>query len=167
MVLCQLSIAPSEDIGNNKKNIVARSVARLLRAASPKESSVNPIPEDVNDLSRIVVDAAMAVHRELGPGLLEQIYECCLVEELRQRAVPCECQVMVPVTYKGRILDTNLRMDLLVDGKLVVELKSVDSLAPIHHAQLLTYLKQTGCRLGLLINFNVPLLKSGIRRIAN
>lgn len=123
------------------------------------------LPERVNELSRIAVDAALQVHRELGPGLLESVYEVCLCEELRSRGLRVGRQVKLPVHYRGQELDADLRVDLLVEDALIIELKSVETLLPIHEAQLLTYLKLTGHRLGLLINFNVPLIKEGIRRL--
>jgi GxxExxY protein len=118
-----------------------------------------------NELSRQVIVAAIEVHRELGPGLLESTYEECLAHEFHLRNVPFERQKVVPVAYKGLTLDCGFRVDLLVDGLVVVELKAVDRLAGIHEAQLLTYLKLTGCKLGLLMNFNVTLLRDGIKRL--
>lgn len=115
----------------------------------------------------MVVDAALTVHREMGPGLLESVYEVCLCEELLSRGLTVQRQVPVPVTFRGKELDAALRIDLLVENVLVIELKSVDSILPVHHAQMLSYLKLSGHRLGLLINFNVPLLKSGIHRFAH
>jgi GxxExxY protein len=123
------------------------------------------VPERVNELSRIAVDSALQVHRELGAGLLESVYEVCLCEELRNRGLKVERQAKLAIHYRGKELDADLRVDLLVEGALIIELKSVDTLLPIHEAQLLTYLKLTGHRLGLLINFNVPLIKEGIRRL--
>jgi GxxExxY protein len=114
-----------------------------------------------------VIGAAIEVHRTLGPGLLESAYEACLAYELAQRGLKFEQQKPLPVVYKGVSLDAGYRIDLLVEGSVVVELKAVQRLEPIHEAQLLSYLKLTGCPLGLLINFNTVLLKHGIRRIAN
>ncbi|MBY0329527.1 MAG: GxxExxY protein [Acetobacteraceae bacterium] len=121
--------------------------------------------EAVDAVARTVVDASPAVHRALGPGLLESVYERCLVHELEIRGVAHARQVTVPVRYRGLELETGFRMDLLVGGAVAVELKAVEQMLPIHDAQLLTYLKLTGLRIGLLINFNVPLLKHGIRRL--
>lgn len=121
--------------------------------------------EGLNEVSRQVVDAALAVHKELGPGLLESIYEMCLAFELEDRGLAVSRQVAVSVVYRGMRLDAGLRLDLLVAKAVVVELKAVDSLLPVHTAQVLTYLKLSGHRLGLLINFNVPLIKDGIKRI--
>ena len=107
----------------------------------------------MNELSNSVVDAAFAVHKELGPGLLESVYEVCLCRELSIRNVPFRSQVLLPVTYKGLRLDEGLRLDLLVADSIIVELKSVQRIEPVFEAQLLSYLKLTGLRLGLLINF--------------
>ena len=117
-------------------------------------------------MARQVVDAAVEVHRTLGPGLTEPVYEVCLCYELSQRGLSFVKQHPVPVSYKSIRLDADLRLDVLVEDCLIVELKSVENLIPVFEAQLLTYLKLTGKRLGLLINFNVPLLKNGIKRIA-
>jgi len=122
---------------------------------------------DENMLSNQIIGAAIEVHRTLGPGLLESVYEECLVYELSARQIPFERQKVYPVPYKGVLIECGLRIDLLVGGLVVVELKVVDSLVPIHEAQLITYLKLTGCKLGLLINFNVPVLKNGIKRKVN
>ena len=111
-----------------------------------------------------IIGAAIAVHRELGPGYLESIYERALCIELASRNVRFEAQAPVPVRYRGEVVGEG-RIDILFDGKIVVELKAVDILAPVHTAQLLSYLKATGLRVGLLINFNVPVLTSGIKRI--
>lgn len=121
----------------------------------------------LNELTSLIIAAAIEVHRVLGPGLLESMYELCLVQELRDRDLLVDCQVAVPVSYKGRDLGANMRLDLLVEGRVVVEVKAVEALHDAHVAQLLTYLKLTGCKLGLLINFNEALLKQGIRRVAN
>jgi GxxExxY protein len=112
-----------------------------------------------------VIGLAIEVHRVLGPGLLESAYEECLAFELRNHGVPHERQVPVPVAYKGMALDVAYRIDLLIERCLVVELKSVERLLPIHEAQLLTYLKLSGHRIGLVTNFNAVLLKDGIRRM--
>ncbi|HEU5184892.1 MAG TPA: GxxExxY protein [Gemmatimonadaceae bacterium] len=121
----------------------------------------------LNDSSGAVVDAAIKVHTALGPGLLEGAYEGCLVHELRKRGHLVVQQLSLPVLYDGICIDLGYRIDLLVDGGLVVEVKSVGKLAPIHNAQLLSYLKLGGYKVGLLLNFNVPHLKDGIRRMAN
>jgi GxxExxY protein len=117
--------------------------------------------------SERVIGAAISVHRALGPGLLESVYQLCLAQELAEQRIPFETQKVIPIRYRGLVLDAGIRLDLLVAGELVVELKSVDRLLDVHSAQLLTYLKLGNYPLGLLINFNVPLLKNGIRRIVN
>ncbi|MHB0926694.1 MAG: GxxExxY protein [Gallionellaceae bacterium] len=106
----------------------------------------------------------MEVHRELGPGLLESAYEKCLAHELKEHEIECVTQMSLPVAYKGFTLDCGYRVDMIVEGRLIVELKSVDSLQPIHEAQLLTYMKLANIGTGLLINFNTGLLKNGIKR---
>jgi GxxExxY protein len=117
-----------------------------------------------NDISGAVVDAAVRVHSEIGPGLLESAYESCLAFELRDRGLEVETQKVLPVVYRGVELDAGYRIDLLVNGVVIVELKSVKEVADIHKAQLLTYLKLSKVPIGLLLNFNVPLMKKGIHR---
>lgn len=117
-----------------------------------------------NAISRRVLDAAMKVHTALGPGLLESAYEACLAQELKTAGLSVQTQVPLPVVYDGLKLEIGYRIDLLVDDLVVVEVKSVEALAPIHHAQVLTYLRLSGRSLGLLINFNVVHLKDGIKR---
>jgi GxxExxY protein len=117
------------------------------------------------ELTGQIIGAAIEVHRELGPGLLEFAYQACLARELALRKVPYEQEKSLPVEYKGILLDCGYRLDFIVAGKVVVELKAVDKVHPVHEAQLLTYLKLTGCKVGLLINFNVPVLKNGIKRM--
>jgi GxxExxY protein len=116
-------------------------------------------------VAKMVVDAAFQVHKALGPGLLESVYETCLAYELGERGLKVETQVIVPITYKTINLDAGLRIDLLVEDCIIVELKAVEAMIPLYDAQLLTYLKLTQKRLGMLINFNVPLIKSGIKRM--
>jgi GxxExxY protein len=118
-------------------------------------------------LSHQVVGAAIEVHRLLGPGLLESVYEAALCKELTLRGVRCARQNSLPVIYKGQLLDCELRLDLLVEGALIVEVKSVDRILSIHKAQLLTYLRLQNLCVGLLINFNVQLVRDGIRRVLN
>ncbi|UWY29598.1 GxxExxY protein [Flavobacterium sp. TR2] len=120
-----------------------------------------------NDLSRIVFNSALKVHQTLGPGLLESAYEECLFYELRKLGLSVEKQKALPLVYEEVKLDIGYRLDILVENKLILEIKSVDCLNEVHFAQLLTYLKLTNCKLGLLINFNVALLKHGVKRIAN
>ena len=119
---------------------------------------------DLNTITERIIGAATEVHKVLGPGLMESAYEECLCRELALRGIGVERQLPMPVEYKGVRLDSGYRLDLLVERSVVVEVKSVSSIEPIHEAQLLTYLKLGGWRLGLLINFNVPALKDGIRR---
>ncbi len=130
------------------------------------QRSYAPIPPRAERAAQAVVDAAYRVHSGLGPGLLGCVYEACLCHELRKMSITFEAQAAVPVLYDGITLDAGLRLDLLVDDSVVVELKAVEKVLPVHEAQLLTYLKLTGCRLGLLINFNVPLVRDGIKRMA-
>jgi GxxExxY protein len=122
---------------------------------------------NINEVSGSVVDAAMKVHTALGPGLLESAYEACLLHELRKRGRKVLSQVVLPVVYDGVKIDVGYRIDLLVEDVVIVELKAVEKLLPIHDAQLLSYLKLGGYRLGLLINFNVLHLKDGIKRKVN
>lgn len=122
---------------------------------------------EVNDVSGAVVDSSMKVHSALGPGLLESAYEACLVRELRKRGFHVECQVGIPVRYDGETLDVGYRADLVVEGCVLVELKSIETVLPIHKAQLLSYLRLSGKEVGLLINFNVEHLKNGIKRVIN
>ena len=117
-----------------------------------------------NDITHEIIGAAIEVHKRLGPGLLESAYEECFAHELGLRNMRVERQVGVPVVYKETKLECGYRIDLLVEGRIVVELKSVESLAPIHEAIILTYLRLSGHRIGLLINFNVAILKDGVRR---
>ncbi len=122
---------------------------------------------EINDLTGEVIGAAIEVHKALGPGLLESTYEECLCIELGLRKIPFERQKELPIEYKGVNLDHAYRLDIVVPNELIVELKACESLEPIHDAQLLTYLKLSGIKIGLLINFNVPVLKEGIKRLAN
>ena len=117
-----------------------------------------------NELTEQIIGAAIEVHRALGPGLLETVYEACLARELTERGVSFERQKQIPIHYKGELLEIDFRLDLFVGGLVVVELKSVEKVLPIHEAQLLTYLRLTRAQVGLLINFNVEILKEGIRR---
>ena len=121
----------------------------------------------INEISGRVVDAAITVHSALGPGLLESAYEGCLLHELRKRGLKVLAQVGLPVAYDGVHIDVGYRIDLLVEDAIIVELKSVDAIHPIHRAQLLSYLKLSGKKVGLLINFNVLHLKDGIARMVN
>ncbi|HNT76650.1 MAG TPA: GxxExxY protein [Anaerolineae bacterium] len=116
------------------------------------------------ELTDKIIGAAIEVHRHLGPGLLESVYQACLAHELALRGISFKLEKSLPVMYKGTNVDCGLRLDLIVENKVVIELKAVEQVLKVHEAQLLTYLKLTGCRVGLLINFNVPVLKDGIIR---
>lgn len=123
--------------------------------------------EEIDSLSNKIIGAAIEVHRLLGPGLLESAYEECLSRELELRGIKVQRQVILPIEYKGIKIESAYRLDLLVEDRIIIELKSVAAIEPIHESQLLTYLKLTKLWLGLVINFNVPLLKDGIKRIVN
>jgi len=131
------------------------------------ENANGPVQWEINDTSGEVVDAAIKVHSSLGPGLLESAYHACLAYELRKRGLFVLTQVELPVTYDDIKLDLGYRVDLLVESSVVVELKTVTKLLPVHEAQLLSYLKLGGYRAGLLINFHVDRLKHGIKRMVN
>ena len=120
-----------------------------------------------NELSRIVFDCALKVHQSLGLGLLESAYEECLFYELRKTGLNVEKQKPLPLIYEEVKLDVGYRIDIIVENKLIIEIKSVEALNDVHFAQLLTYLKLTNCKLGLLINFNVSLIKNGVKRVVN
>ncbi|MCA9041418.1 MAG: GxxExxY protein [Planctomycetaceae bacterium] len=124
-----------------------------------------PVSEKVDQLARTIIDSAFQVHRELGPGLLESVYQSCLCYELSSRKIKFEQEIVLPIKYKKLLLESGLRLDLLIEKSIIVELKSVEKILPIHEAQILTYLKITGCRLGLIINFNEVRIKSGIKRL--
>ena len=123
--------------------------------------------ERLNATTEGIIGAAIAVHRDLGPGLLESAYEACLAFELADRGLNVERQKPLPVIYREVELDCGYRVDLLVEGDVIVEVKAVGDLAPIHEAQLLSYLRLSGCKVGLLINFNVRVLTDGVRRLVN
>ncbi len=120
-----------------------------------------------NELSKIIVDCAFKVHKNLGPGLLENSYEVCLYHELSKRGLKVEKQKGLPLLYDDIKLEVGYRLDILVEEKVIIEVKSVSAFDDVHFAQILTYLKLTQCKLGLLINFNVPLIKNGIKRVVN
>jgi GxxExxY protein len=121
--------------------------------------------EERDPLTHAIIGAAIDVHRELGPGLLESVYQLCMEHELKLRGIECLAQEPLPIIYKGLALDVDLRMDFFFPARLVVELKAVEKLHPIHEAQLLTYMRLTKVHVGLLINFCVPVLKDGIKRL--
>ena|SRR5439155_8452619 len=121
----------------------------------------------INELTEAVIGACIEVHKQTGAGLLESTYLQCLCRELNLREIPFQCEYPLPVRYKGVLLDCGYRIDLLIDGRLVLELKSIEKILPIHEAQLLTYLRLGNWQVGLLINFNVEVLRLGIKRIVN
>jgi GxxExxY protein len=120
-----------------------------------------------NEIASLVMDKAFLLHRELGPGLLESVYEVVLDRQLSEAGLMVERQVPIPVRFQGIVFDEGFRADLFVEKKVIIELKSIERLQPVHSKQLLTYLRLTGCRLGLLINFGENLLKDGFKRVAN
>ena len=132
---------------------------------SPKAISFKPIPPEVELVGKKVLDAAFKVHTNLGPGLLESVYEACLAYEIRKSGLSVETQVALPVIYDNVRIDAGLRIDMVVEKCVIVELKSVDTMNPVYEAQLLTYLKIANFRLGYLINFNIPHLRNGFKRM--
>lgn len=123
------------------------------------------LDRNTEKLATEIVDSCFIVHKELGPGLLENIYEVCLIEEFKYRNLECDCQREIPIIYKGMNTGKSLRIDLLVENEIILELKSVERIVPVYQAQLLTYLKLMNKRLGFLVNFNVPIIKQGIKRV--
>ena len=122
---------------------------------------------DIEAIGREIVDAAITVHRALGPGLLESAYQQCLAYELRKRGLQVACEVLLPIMYDGQRIDAGYRIDMIVEDRVIIENKTVDRVLPIHQAQLLTYLKLRDCRLGFLLNWKVALMKHGIKRMVN
>ena len=122
---------------------------------------------DIEEIATIIVDAAIKVPRALGPGLLESAYQHCLAHELRKRGLYVETEVALPVIYDGERIDVGYRLDMLVEDCVIIENKTVERIIPLYEAQLLTYLKQKGCKLGYILNWNVLLMKNGIRRMVN
>ncbi len=122
---------------------------------------------DIEEIGRQIIDAVVKVHKSLGPGLLESAYQNCLAYELRQRGLDVKCEVPQPVKYENLQIDAGYRLDMLVENVVIIENKTVEKVLPIHEAQLLTYLKLKDCRLGYLINWNVPLIRNGIHRMVN
>jgi GxxExxY protein len=129
------------------------------------ECSFEGLPVELNEISKKIIDAAFAVHRALGPGLLESVYEACLCHELSKRGLAFQRQVILPIYYDGLEIESALRLDLLIENVVIVEVKAVEFVLPVHKAQLLTYMKLAHKRLGLLLNFNVPVMKDGIERM--
>jgi GxxExxY protein len=132
-----------------------------------REMAMNKTKEEIEQIAEQVVDAMLKVHRALGPGLLESTYQACLAHELRCRGTEVGCEVALPVRYGGIEIEAGYRIDMLVAECIIIENKSVQAIAPIHEAQLLTYLKLSGQRLGFLVNWNVPLIKDGMKRMVN
>jgi GxxExxY protein len=124
-----------------------------------------PVPNSTEAAAARLLDAAFEVHRKLGPGLLESVYEVCVCHELTKLGVTFQRQACLPIVYDNVLIESGLRLDVVVASEVIGEFKAVETILPVHEAQLLTYLKLTGIRLGFLINFNVPLLKNGIKRI--
>lgn len=142
--------------------------AETQRHREKMENIRNLISEaELNQISSKIIAAAIDVHRELGPGLLESVYEYCFFEELTTRGLFVKKQVQLPIIYKGKALEKDFFIDLLVDDEIVIEIKAIETILPVHEVQLVTYLKLANKRLGLLINFNVPKLVEGIRRKVN
>jgi GxxExxY protein len=129
-------------------------------------NNIEPIPVELDKLAKNIVDAAYKVHATLGPGLLESVYEKCLIQEFKLRGIKCRQQVELPIIYEGVKIDAGLRIDIIAEESIIVELKSTEQHNRLFEAQLLSYLKLANKRLGLLINFNVPIFKQGIKRIA-
>ena len=123
--------------------------------------------EKYNELSKEIIDASIIVHKEMGPGLLESVYEMCLMKELELRNIHAKNQVLLPLDYKGYELSKEFRIDILVENEIVIEIKSAEHMIPVYEAQIISYLKLSNKKLGFLINFNVPLLKDGFRRFVN
>ncbi len=123
--------------------------------------------EELNNLSAKILDSAITVHKEMGPGLLESVYELCLLKEFELRGIRAVSQVSIPLIYKGHELSKDFKIDILVENEIIIELKSVEIMLPVFEAQIISYLKLTNKRLGFLINFNVPILKQGFRRFVN
>jgi len=123
--------------------------------------------EEYNKISKQIVDVCISVHREMGPGLLESVYELCLMKEFELRGIKAKNQVVIPLRYKGYELSKDFKIDILVENEIIIELKSAEAILPVFEAQLISYLRLTDKRLGFLINFNVPLVKDGIKRYVN
>jgi GxxExxY protein len=127
-------------------------------------NSFVPVPEALDRYARAAVNAALTVHRELGPGLLESVYETCLCHELRECGLEVKRQVAIPILYKGQLLDNGYRADLIIEDCVLIELKAVEKILPVHEAQILSYLRLGGYRLGFLMNFALPRMADGIKR---
>lgn len=137
----------------------------MSQQAREEHQGIQALSSRLERVGRAIIGAGLQVHRELGPGLLESSYEHCLCYELAKEGLPFRRQVSLPLRYDGQDLDAGYRLDLLVDERVIVEVKSVEALSRLHEAQILTYLKLSGHRLGYLLNFNVPMFRQGIRRV--
>ncbi len=122
---------------------------------------------DIEEIATQIVDAAVKIHKNLGPGLLESAYQACLIHELRKRGLRVECELPQPILYDGVTIDAAYRLDMLVEGSVIIENKTVDSILPIHQAQLLTYMRLRGCKLGFILNWKVIQMRGGIKRMVN
>jgi len=158
----ELGVSTTKDTKNTRESEVCVTTGA---GSAGGVAGFEPVPAELDRIARAAVDAIVRVHSALGPGLLESVYETCLAHELEKAGFVVRRQVLLPVVYDGVELDAGLRLDLLVAGQLIVEIKAVEKMNPIFEAQLLTYLKLTGLRLGLLVNFNVTAVRSGIKRM--
>lgn len=156
-----------EGASQNWRDRVIIRDSLFQRKDAVAQRSQRSVMMDENEISRRVIGAAIEVHKHLGPGLLESVYKQCMVRELRMQSVGVDTELVLKGQYKGLDFDIDYRMDMLVAGKVVVELKVVESLLPVHKAQLLSYMKLSGIKLGLLINFNEAVVKNGVKRIVN
>lgn len=129
--------------------------------------AIKMINERTEEIAKIIVNSAFKVHRELGPGLLERVYEVCLAYEIKKAGLEVKSQIDVPIVYDGVVLKEKLRLDLMVENSVIIEVKAVELINPVWQAQIISYLKLTNIQLGFLINFNVPLIKNGIKRFIN
>lgn len=140
---------------------------KLNQLWAPMQSEIEARRENLNKLSYIILGAAITVHKEMGPGLLESIYQHCMTQELRARGISIGQSVPVPLCYKGEPVNKDYVIDLLVENEIIVELKAVEGILPVHEAQIISYLKLANKTLGFLINFNVPVIKTGFKRYVN
>ncbi len=150
---------------NRKGTKAQRKTLRLSVLAVKNKRPMNR--EGLNKLSKQIVDACITVHKEMGPGLLESVYEYCLLKEFELRGIEAKSQVVIPLYYNGELLSKDFRIDIFVENEIILELKAVDTILPVHEAQIISYLKLADKRLGFLLNFNVDLMKNGIKRFVN
>jgi GxxExxY protein len=148
-------------------NAIYRKINMESKNFVKKGMDIKPIPQETEEVARKILDAAFKVHTTLGPGLLESVYETCLAHELKRIGLKFEAQTTLPIIYEDITVESGLRIDLIVEKCVIIEIKAVETVIPVHKAQLLTYLKLSGVRLGLLINFNVIHLRNGITRVVN